>query len=182
MKSFVKSSRFVQPRRVENSAPSSSSSRKAPEEDAISPTTVLLNSNNSGGPENISSIEDFVSNLEQQVHDSSSIGKWDELRKTEEREHALMRGDHAGAATTITPMRNAASDAIRKEKPATMSNDNHPSSPEESGHRSLDQNVVIERKRRIEPMHEALLFSTWILLLIAALKVSAFLRAAESNE
>jgi hypothetical protein len=91
MKSFISNSRFIQPRRFE-SAPLETHNKEMLDESmterninrsATSPDCVESTASEE-------SIADILCNLEQ-IYDRS-ISKWDKIRKTDELEHAMMRG------------------------------------------------------------------------------------------
>jgi hypothetical protein len=85
MKSFVSSSRFIQPRRFKTAVATNeridfdnnvNTAKSSP--DTVVSTSTKFN------------IADIICNIEQ-VYDSSLL-KWDDIRKSDEREHALMQG------------------------------------------------------------------------------------------
>jgi hypothetical protein len=93
MKSSVKKSRFVQPRRFESVSPETNSKLIVPVDDS---TNEIPSSKSDTSPdcalstESEESIADILCNLEQ-IYDRSFL-KWDKIRREDEFEHALMRG------------------------------------------------------------------------------------------
>lgn len=81
MESFARTSRFIQPKR--SSADGFADVSPKVDTTDASPTAVAMTTSHDA-------IGDILSNLEN-IFDSS-FSKWDELRKMDEREHALMQG------------------------------------------------------------------------------------------
>ena len=103
MKSFISSSRFIQPRRFESSSPENHKEQALSEDSA----TDNITSKSECSPdcvvstESEESIADILCNLEQ-IYDRS-FSKWDKIRKTDEIEHAMMRGVECNKEKSTTP-------------------------------------------------------------------------------
>jgi hypothetical protein len=182
MKSYIKTSRFVQPKRA--------TKLDSVVTNESSPTSIVADV-----ALRSVKIEDVLSNLEQ-VCDSSTA-KWDVLRRMEDREHAMMQGLSTEPNVDRVSLENTSHANGR-----TACDNGNGSAHVLSQERRLSQDTRKcidgnERTKSCAPIHNAnkrsfnmaqetvcewLMFAVWMMVFIGGLWISAELRATQRRD
>lgn len=200
----MKSSRFIQPKRpsaqARNSSPddvddnaSTAANNRAKDADGVSPTTVAMVTDVSATSTPEINIEDLLSNLEQVYSDSTSFSKWDDIRKTEEREHALMQGKLPIPTTDSRTKSNDDDDDdndIVKELKGNHASLHDEIADDDEQNDSDDvqlkcltlwdeftSGVPATKEKRLVLSKEVCLFILWTMLCVGWLRISSLLRS-----
>jgi hypothetical protein len=184
MKSYIKTSRFVQPKRAATKLDSGTN-------ESTSPTSIVADV---AVLESVK-IEDVLSNLEQ-VCDSSTT-KWDVLRRMEDREHAIMQGLSTPSDADLVSLENDSHDNSRmagdngNARALVLSQERHFSHDARKymdGNESAESRIPIHtaNKRSFHmangTISELLVFAVWMMLFIGGLWISAELRARQGRD
>jgi hypothetical protein len=170
MKGAMKISRLIRPRQA--FSPDDTGSTKA-KDAAASPTTdaVVVTA---PVRDFAVDIEDFVSNLEQTY--DSSLSKWDDLRKMEAREHALMQGTMLPEQlNTEIPGTKRANNSIKIHK-ETKDDDFDDDDDDDVQQFLISADFSSGAKKSSFMSKEVTHFILWALLLLGWLKLFAILR------
>jgi hypothetical protein len=183
MKSYIKTSRFVRPKRAANL---DSVTNESSPTSIVADVAVLQSVK----------IEDVLSNLEQ-VCDSSTV-KWDVLRRMEDREHAIMQGLSSDSdADRVVLDNNHSHENVRIARDPSNGIAQVLSQERQLSHGTDECTGEYESAESCVPIHtankgsfhmtngsigELLMFAVWMMFFIGGLWLSAELRARQRRD